>query len=261
MKKYILILSLALLSFASANCLEYMMKFQATTLAMYDKDFDGLVLDSMYVDKGTANNRGEHIYTWRGYYKDGALDSIYEGNYWNGEWQYQGTKNSSSIMVTHEDNVWTLIGETINGDILTKYYFDEDSLTIVASDEDDEYADIYVLRNDTLFRPSDDEIIVMDDKDTNTCYVKNKYDNYTTIWYRYEVSFQDGKVVLSKTYIEEELDNKVMIYFYTPRNSSNTSILRKNRPAFIPEKDKHFDLLGRPIKNNSKLDHTMQVTK
>jgi hypothetical protein len=43
--------------------------------------------------------------------------------------------------------------------------------------------------------------------------------------------------------------------------NSTTSILRKNRPSFIPEKAKHFDLLGRHIKNKSKLDHTMQVTK
>lgn len=246
MKKYILILSLTFFSFASANCLEFMMKYQAATIAMYDKDFDGLVFDSMYVDKGTANNRGERIYTWKGYYKDGALDSIYEGDYRNGEWQYRGTKNTSTVKVTHEGNVWTLTGETIGGDTLTKYYFDGDSLTIITFDEEDEYTDIYVLRNDTLFRPSDDEIIVMDEKDTNTCYVKNKYDNYAVIWYRYELSSQNDKVVLSKTYIEEELDNKLMIYFFTPRNTSTTPILRKKHPAYIPEKAKHFDLLGRP---------------
>ena len=217
---------------------------------MYDKDFDGLVFDSMYVDKGTANNRGERIYTWKGYYKDGILDSIYEGDYRNGEWQYRGIKNTSTVKVTHEGNVWTLTGKTMDGDTLTKYYFDGDSLTIITFDEEDEYTDIYVLRNDTLFRPSDDEIIVMDENDTNTCYVKNKYDNYAVIWYRYELSSQNDKVVLSKTYIEEELDNKLMIYFFTPRNTSTTSILHKKHPAYIPEKAKHFDLLGRPA--NSK---------
>ncbi len=257
MKKLILFLSLAFFSFASANCLEYMMKFQVATIAMYDKDFDGLLLDSIYVDKGTANNRGERIYTWKGYYKDGTLDSIYEGDYRNGEWQYLGTKNTSSVTVTHEGNNWTLVGETINGDPQTKYYFDGDSLAIVTSDEGDEYTDIYVLRNDTLFRPSEDEITVMDEKDNNTCYVKNKYDNYAIIWYRYEVSFQDDKVILSKTYIEEELDNKVMTYFFIPRNTSITSILRKNRPAFIPEKAKHFDLLGRPAKGK----HIIKVNR
>ena len=257
MKKLILFLSLAFFSFASANCLEYMMKFQVATIAMYDKDFDGLLLDSIYVDKGTANNRGERIYTWKSYYKDGTLDSIYEGDYRNGEWQYLGTKNTSSVTVTHEGNNWTLVGETINGDPLTKYYFDGDSLAIVTSDEGDEYTDIYVLRNDTLFRPSEDEITVMDEKDNNTCYVKNKYDNYAIIWYRYEVSFQDDKVILSKTYIEEELDNKVMTYFFIPRNTSITSILRKNRPAFIPEKAKRFDLLGRPAKGK----HIIKVNR
>lgn len=86
----------------------------------------------------------------------------------------------------------------------------------------------------------------MDENDTNTCYVKNKYDNYAVIWYRYELSSQNDKVVLSKTYIEEELDNKLMIYFFTPRNTSTTPILHKKHPAYIPEKAKHFDLLGRP---------------
>ena len=35
-------------------------------------------------------------------------------------------------------------------------------------------------------------------------------------------------------------------FFVNVGPNSTTSFLRKNRPAFIPEKAKHFDLLGRP---------------
>ena len=66
MKKIILILALTFFSLASANCLKTIFEFQRYEYLMHDKDYGGLVLDSMYVDKGTANNRGELIYTWKG---------------------------------------------------------------------------------------------------------------------------------------------------------------------------------------------------
>ena len=125
-------------------------------------------------------------------------------------------------------------------------YFDGDSLAVTTNDEDGEYINIYVLKNDTLFRLSENQIVVMDETDTNTCYQKKYYDGTWTTWERFEISVQDGKFIVSKTYIEEGLDNKVMIYYMVPRNSESTSSIRqKIRPAIIPEKAKYFDLLGR----------------
>lgn len=246
MKKIILILALALFSLVSANCLNTVFEFQRYDFFMYDKDHGGLVLDSMYVDKGTANNRGELIYTWKGYYKDGILNSVHEGEYYEGKWEYRDTKINSNINIIHEGNVWTIAGTLDNYEIMDIVYFDGDSLAVTTNDEDGEYINIYVLKNDTLFRLSENQIVVMDETDTNTCYQKKYYDGTWTTWERFEISVQDGKFIVSKTYIEEGLDNKVMIYYMVPRNSESTSSIRqKIRPAIIPEKAKYFDLLGR----------------
>lgn len=250
MKKIILILALTLFSVVSANCLNTIFEFQRYDFFMYDKDYDGLVLDSMYVDKGTANNRGELIYTWKGYYKDGILNSVHEGEYHDGKWEYRDTKINSNINIIHEGNVWTIAGTLDNYEIMDIVYFDGDSLAVTTNDEDGEYINIYVLKNDTLFRLSENQIIVMDETDTNTCYQKKYYDGTWTTWERFEISVQDGKLIVSKTYIEEGLDNKVMIYYMVPRNSESTSSIRqKIRPAIIPEKAKYFDLLGRTVRN------------
>ena len=65
-------------------------------------------------------------------------------------------------------------------------------------------------------------------------------------------------IIVSKTYMEEGLDHKVMIYYMVPRNgASSTSIHRKIRPAIIPEKGKMFDLLGRPAKS----EHIIKVNR
>ncbi|MBO7413581.1 MAG: hypothetical protein J6U20_07970 [Fibrobacter sp.] len=258
MKKIILILALTFFSLASANCLKTIFEFQRYEYLMHDKDYSDFVLDSMYVDKGTANNRGERIYTWKGYYKDGILDSVHEGDYRDGEWEYRDKKYSVNINITHEGNVWTIIGTSGEEEIKDIIYFDGDSLAVTTTDEDGEYTSIYVLKNDTIFRSSEDQIIVMDETDTNTCYQKEYYDGTWTTWDRFETSNQDGRITVSKTYIEEGLDNKVMIYYMVPRNGvSTTSIHSKIRPAIIPEKVKKFDLLGRPAKG----EHIIKVNR
>lgn len=258
MKKIILIFALTFFSLASANCLKTIFDFERYEYLLHDKEYGGLVLDSMYVDKGTANNRGERIYTWKGYYKDGILDSVHEGEYRDGKWEYRDTKYSLNINITHEGNVWTIIGTSGEEEIKDVIYFDGDSLAVTTTDEDDEYTSIYVMKNDTLFMPSEDQAIVMDETDTNTCYQKEYYDGTWTTWHRIETSVQDGKLIVSKTYIEEGLDNKVMIYYMVPRNSESTSSIRqKNRPAIIPEKAKYFDLLGRPAKS----EHIIKVNR
>ena len=67
MKKIILTFALTLFSLASANCIKTIFDFERSEYLMYDKDYDGFVLDSMYVDKGTADNRGERIYIMKNF--------------------------------------------------------------------------------------------------------------------------------------------------------------------------------------------------
>ena len=258
MKKLILIFTLILFSLASANCIKTIFDFQRYGYLTYDKDYDGFVLDSMYVDKGTAENRGEHIYIMKNYYKDGLLDSVHEGDYREGKWEYRDTKYNGNINVTHEGNVWTIEGTMNEQEIKEIVYFDGDSLATTTTDEDGEYTSIYVLKNDTIFRSSEDQIIVMDETDTNTCYQKDYYEGTWTAWDRFEISVQEEKIIVSKTYMAEGLDQKVMIYYMVPRNGvSTTSIHRKIRPAIILEKSKQFDLLGRPAKG----EHIIKVNR
>ena len=66
--------------------------------------------------------------------------------------------------------------------------------------------------------------------------------------YIYGYNTENGFVVSASN-----TDQKIF-FVYT---NSTTSFLRKNRPAYIPEKAKHFDLLGRPA--NSK--YIMKVSR
>ena len=102
------------------------------------------------------------------------------------------------------------------------------------------------MGNDTLFRRSESEIIVNDEKDTNTCYVKDSRDDYATTWYRYDTEVKNDRVIVSKTYIEDGLDHKVMTYFMFRRKAGTDAILHKVRPAVNYKNARHFDLLGRP---------------
>jgi hypothetical protein len=67
MKKLILTFALALFSQSFADCIHTVFEYEQATIADYDKSFDGLLFDSMYVDKGTANTRGNSIYILKYY--------------------------------------------------------------------------------------------------------------------------------------------------------------------------------------------------
>ena len=65
-KKITLILfALALFSQSFANCLQAIFDMEKIEIAMFDENYEGLVPDSAYWDKGTANTRGKSIYIWR----------------------------------------------------------------------------------------------------------------------------------------------------------------------------------------------------
>ena len=250
-KKITLILfALALFSQSFANCLQAIFDMEKIEIAMFDENYEGLVPDSAYWDKGTANTRGKSIYIWKAYWNNEKIDSIYEANLRNGEWTYRTTKvPHDSIKVTHEENIWTISAAIDSmGTSPTTIYFDGDSIATTNTDEEGEYTFIYVMKNDTIFRRDQTEIIVMDEKDTNTCYQKDDRDNYQTIWYRYESAFINGRPTLSKTYIEEGLDHKTVTYFFHEQKKGISSIHNIIRPKLHIEKRRHFDLMGRPAK-------------
>ena len=251
-KKIILILSaLVLFSQASANCIQAIFDLEKMEIAMFDENYDGLVPDSAYWDKGTAETRGKSIYIWKAYWNNEKIDSIYEANLRNGEWSYKTTNiPHDSIKVSHEGNIWTISTaiDSMSFSPTTTMYFDGDSIAITDIDDEDEHTFIYVMKNDTIFRRDQTEIIVMDEKDTNTCYQKDDRDNYQTIWYRYETAVINGKPTLSKTYIEEGLDHKTVTYFFHERKNGKTSIHNTVRSKLHIEKRRHFDLMGRPAK-------------
>ena len=86
-------------------------------------------------------------------------------------------------------------------------------MATTSRDEDGEYTSIYVLRNDTIFRPTHEDIIVKDENDSNTCYQREFRDGEWISWDRYETGVKDGMIVLTKIYVEDGLDHKTGTYF------------------------------------------------
>ena len=194
------------------DCIQTIFEYTRTDFEFYD-DFGGLVLDSMYWDKGDANNRGKSIYTYKAYWTGTHLDSTFESNLRDGEWAYQTTVNTKQTRAIRNGNISTLIS-TDNGisDTIT-VYFDGDSLATTSKDEGIERTSIYVLKNDTIFRPTQDKIFVKDESDSNTCYMKENRDGEWITWDRYETGVKNGMIVLTKTYVEDGLDHKTGTMF------------------------------------------------
>lgn len=194
------------------DCIQTIFEYTRTDFEFYD-DFGGLVIDSMYWDKGDANNRGKSIYTYKAYWTGTHLDSTFESNLRDGEWAYQTTVNTKQTKAIRNGNISTLIS-TDNGisDTIT-VYFDGDSLATTSKDEGIERTSIYVLKNDTIFRPTQDKIFVKDESDSNTCYMKENRDGEWITWDRYETGVKNGMIVLTKTYVEDGLDHKTGTMF------------------------------------------------
>jgi hypothetical protein len=195
------------------DCLQTVFDFEKSILSAYDKDYHGLVTDSLYMDKGSASSRGKSIYIYKAYWSGTHLDSAYEANLRNGEWAYQTTVNTKETRAIRNGNTSTLISTEDGISDTIDVYFDGDSLATTSRDEDGEYTSIYVLRNDTIFRPTHEDIIVKDENDINTCYQREFRDGEWISWDRYETGVKDGMIVLTKIYVEDGLDHKTGTYF------------------------------------------------
>lgn len=194
------------------DCIQTIFEFERIEFEFYD-DFGGLVIDSMYWDKGDANNRGKSIYTYKAYWTGTHLDSTYESNLRDGEWAYQTTVNTKETRAIRNGNISTLISTDDGISDTITVYFDGDSLAMTARGADGEYTSIHVLRNDTIFRPTQDKIFVKDESDSNTCYMKENYEGEWRTWDRYETGVKNGMIFMTKTYIEDGLDHKTGTYF------------------------------------------------
>lgn len=194
------------------DCIQTIFEFERIEFEFYD-DFGGLVIDSMYWDKGDANNRGKSIYTYKAYWTGTHLDSTFESNLRDGEWAYQTTVNTKETRAIRNGNISTLISTDDGISDTITVYFDGDSLATTSKDEGIERTSIYVLKNDTIFRPTQDKIFVKDESDSNTCYMKENRDGEWITWDRYETGVKDGMIVLTKTYVEDGLDHKAGTYF------------------------------------------------
>ena len=195
------------------DCIQTVFESLTADFSLYGVNIGGLVIDSMYWDKGDANNRGKSIYTYKAYWTGTHLDSTFESNLRDGEWAYQTTVNTKETRAIRNGNISTLISTDDGTSDTITVYFDGDSLATTSKDEGIERTSIYVLRNDTIFRPTHEDIIVMDENDSNTCYQREFHDGEWISWDRYETGVKDGMIVLTKIYVEDGLDHKTGTYF------------------------------------------------
>ena len=248
MKKFFLILSLLAMNAFAVNCRDMIQaSFSANSSNVY-------LADSAYIE----NYGSDFTYyaSMKYHYTGNNLDSIVrcvelEDNC--------STIHQKTIQETSEENIRTTT--YYNDQIIQEetYFIGMDSsLTYVyspaISDEPKvDYIRIVYLRNDTLYREAWDlpentlqkeqsSFITPDPNDENTCVITS-YDSPSSTTQQIITNTENGFVVSNKNSEEK------MFYIMVNPNST-TSILRKNRPTFIPEKAKHFDLLGRPA--NSK---------
>lgn len=261
MKKLILILSILALNAFAANCLDYIHYL-----------FNGEISDIFHLDSvygvSFIDDTDTSYSTVKYFYTDNKLDSTIKcGSYGCKTNKYKQTieKTDSTIKVTHLDLTYGDRKEYVifpdkDSSITFIYGLDSgkpDSLEIISYNP---------LRNDTLYndrwfaegRPYNfgNEKFAPDPNDENICNMTIYNSGYKSENGTYQLiitNTENGFKVFNTQY------NQSAFFIYT--NTSTTSILHKKRPTFIPEKAKQFDMLGRSIKNKSKLGHTMQVTK
>ena len=246
MKKLILILSILALNVFAINCRDMLQtSFTSSTTNTY-------LVDSAYIEN--YGHDFSYYASMKYHYTGNNLDSIVRCV------ELEGTYNCSTIrqktvQEKSEKNIKTTT--YYNDQIIQEetYFIGMDSslayvYSPAISDEPKiDYIRIVYLRNDTLYREVWDlpentlqkeqsSFITPDPNDENTCVITS-YNSPSSTTQQIITNTENGFVVSNKNSEEK------MFYIMVNPNST-TSILRKNRPAFIPEKAKHFDPLGRP---------------
>ena len=262
MKKIILILSFVALNVFAINCREYMQYIFSYTLS----DSENFLIDSAYV----ANGGYDYIYysPLKYYYTNNNLDSIVRcvgDECWTFKIKTLKEKTESTLKITQFIDDWKT----------EKIIFlqNDSAITYSYSDEEDKLGTIddvstLVLRNNTLYEKHepideyDDKKSLITAPDPSNEYACNITETTTTSYgtsdtttYQEIITNTENGFILSESHTDEK------VFFVKVGPNFSTSISRKNRPAIILKKTQPFDLLGRPIKNKSKIGHTMQVTK
>ena len=261
MKKAILILSILALNTFAANCLDYihyLFNGEISDIFHLDSAYGASFID----DKDTSYSSVKYFYT------DNKLDStITCGSYGCKTNKYKQTieKTDSTIKVTildltYGDSKEYVIFPDKDSSITFIYGLDSgkpDSLEIISYNP---------LRNDTLYndrwfaegRPYNfgNEKFAPDPNDENICNMTIYNSGYKSENGTYQLIITNTENGFKVFYTQY---NESAFFIYT--NNSTTSIQRKVRPAVNYKNAKHFDLLGRPIKNNFGFCHTPQVAK
>ena len=189
-------------------------------------------------------------------------DSAYIENYGHDftyfasmKYHYTGN-NLNSIVRCVEDNCSTILQKTVQEKtettIKTTTYYNEQIIQeetyligkdssiayvyspVISDKPEIDYSRISYLRNDTLYRE-------VWDLPENTC-ITTSYGSPSSTIQKTITDTENGFVVSNK-----DSEEKMFYILFNPE--STTSTHRMVRPSFLPEKTKHFDLLGRPANN------------
>lgn len=259
MKKLILILSFIALNVHAVNCLEFLrsayLEFGMNNNYRPDSSYA-----PSFVDEGKI-----YYSSFKYHYTDNSLDSIVKCNSRGicDTYNYKQTKETteSTIKLTSTNLNYDQSDVSIlflGKDSTYKYIYGLDS----GKPDSLEIVNSIFLRNDTLYDErwySDgtpynfgSHIRTPDPENENTCNTTNytlekNGDTYVkSITETYQELIETTETGFTLSYS----NNNTKYFFVKVGPNSTTAILHKKHPAYIPEKAKHFDLLGRPA--NSK---------
>ena len=277
MKKTILItLVFTALNAIAFDCVRTTFNVSAIDYNMYDENYKGLILDSLYIQEGDKYAAEHYCY-------DCAVKYYWTGNHLDSTTKHERTKNSTEWNIRTLANTLTVtikkdgdlkkIRETTDDgwDIgESQIYSEKDSLYIHFeffdirgfTGHDSPYNAFYFIQNDTLYMNDDDLMnpdtikLFRDTIDEYKCYTKTIGDSIRTV---YEYKEIGDTLVLKKTQLKQEyLDGKrTIISFFVPIDKYTSTIHHKSRSIHIQLKAKPFDLLGRPARN----EHSIRVLK
>lgn len=263
MKKLILILSFIALNVHAVNCLEFLRSAYLENGLNNNYRIDSSYAPSLITDGKVYYSSSKYYYT------DNSLDSTVEC-YNRGKCNTEKVKQirettDSAIKLSitnpdHSDSEVIIIylgkdstlrynyglnsGDPNELEMITSFFLHNDTLYVERKNLDgtpyenpDESSSIF---ENTLITPSPEN--------ENTCNaidytIQKKGDSYTKSFHKTHQEFiETTETGFTVSYSNYDAKN----FFVKVGPNSTTSFLRKNRPAFIPEKAKHFDLLGRP---------------
>ena len=248
MKKIILILSILAINAFAIDCRGYMNYF-VNHASIYD--FSEYRIDSAYI----ANESIDLIYysPLKYHYTENNLDSLVRcvgEKCWTFNMKVTKEKTDSSTKVSI-----FFVEDQVSNDIIL--FNGKDSAITYNYSDDQEKPGVIVsigslfLRGDTLYESWEDPdeisdkrstITTPDPNDENVCIVTKTvapaYGSPKTETYRETITNTENGFVISASNTEEKK-------FFVFTKDSTTPIKRKIHPTVIPEKTKHFDLLGR----------------